>query len=204
MIKLYLLILSALAFSLLSAWLVLCLISQAFLATAVTISLDDLGHLSWLPGAWHPSSSLEMLAWATSGVIGVLSCLHMSRTSTVRLGLVGYACIALLCLGTNQYAAARVGILTGTAKIGCFDYGNVSCRADMGLSVLTTPHNALMHPLAKESVISGPYLVLLSPRYMLSGETLHQRVTKQREDLAAACKTNGKSSSLKLQDIPRN
>lgn len=117
------------------AWLVCATLAAAGLALTAPLTPQDLRWASWAPGYPdfdHPTRVLNGLL-----LVGGLAVVFTRRR--LREMLVWGLFVLVLQMASSPGTAIRIGLLTGEARVGCFDYSSPECVTRLGLPKRTPP-----------------------------------------------------------------
>lgn len=194
---------------LLSLWLLTGVVAQVWLAWLVPLSAQDLAHASWLSS---PTTALHF----TTGFPAVVFCTALALMALVISAAKGSVAplvpaalvIASVLVGSNEAAVARIGILEGTVRIGCYVPETSECRGMLGLPAQASAPSQYAHPggplttseapwyLAQRKAVVSPALesraawmsvpgraLWVAPLYFAQAPRLRRLVTQQRADV---------------------
>lgn len=200
-----------------STWLLLALLSQAWLSWRVPVLPSDLQDASWIV----PYSRVMFPVRASSTMMGLGVC-SVALAACVwrrqRNGAVLSLVMALAVLAAASPAhVLRMGVATGTARVGCYVYAMRECGQMLKIPVSDTLSRyadrrgvlhgdyatwyrlsfALLHPRAAHpsdlvTVLPGGYF-LLGPIYAFEGEAIARALASQRLEVESLRRQHGQA-----------
>jgi hypothetical protein len=203
----------------LGAWLLLALLAQLGLSLQVPVSDRDLRDASWIvpySTVMLPTRFQTVLAGLGASLLLIAAVLwRRQRANAVFVCLIGTS----LLVAPSPAHMLRMGVASGTARVGCYVYAMRECREMLGLAVGDTRSRypvrgvepagdyagwyrlsfALLHPRRPEladlvSTLPGGYF-MLGPRHAFDAQSINHALSSQREELE-------RQRRQQIQDVP--